>query len=119
MVRCDQLVWVIQPDSHQDALTVARAASRPGADVRQTWVQRGWNRSTPRLGVYGRASHDSSDAYSNELEHSILQFDWRVQPYRLEISRKPDGQYWALGSGGYGTVRTHTLTEIHYWQLPC
>lgn len=31
-------------------------------------------------------------------------FDWRIEPQRLEVCKRPDGSYWKLGGGGYGEV---------------
>lgn len=37
-------------------------------------------------------------------QSGIIEFDWRVDPSRVDICALPDGKPWALGSGGYGTV---------------
>ena len=45
---------------------------------------------------------------SSELQGSIekakLQFDWRVEPDRIELCKHLDGSIWQLGAGAFGTV---------------
>ena len=38
-----------------------------------------------------------------ELE--LSNFSWRIEPSRIQVYRRADGEPYSLGSGGYGTVR--------------
>lgn len=33
-----------------------------------------------------------------------IEFEWKIDPSRIEICRRPSGRAWLLGDGAYGSV---------------
>jgi hypothetical protein len=47
------------------------------------------------------------------LEHAGLADDWSILPEEVEVCRRPDGTWWQLGTGGFGTVYRGLYHGIH------
>ena len=47
------------------------------------------------------------------LEHAGLGDDWSILPEEVEVCRRPDGTWWQLGTGGFGTVYRGLYHGIH------
>lgn len=52
----------------------------------------------------------------SHLSH-MLQFEWRIEPHRLQICKHPDDTNWRLGRGAYGLVRQHAMQTLIFMVL--
>lgn len=50
---------------------------------------------------------------STGLMDAGLVDDWSILPEEVEVCRRPDGTWWQLGTGGYGTVYKGLYHGIH------
>lgn len=50
---------------------------------------------------------------STGLMDTGLVDDWSILPEEVEVCRRPDGTWWQLGTGGYGTVYKGLYHGIH------
>ncbi|KAK9812352.1 hypothetical protein WJX73_004586 [Symbiochloris irregularis] len=71
----------------------------------------GFSPTGPRRLQSGVSGSQASSA--TQLEMSMLQLDWRVEPYRIKISTRPNGRHWHLGSGGFGTVYKGVMDGVN------
>lgn len=70
--------------------------------------------STPRSGGLGSTRIPSAIANeSTGLADAYLVDDWSIPPEDVEVCRRPDGTWWQLGTGGFGTVYKGLYHGIH------
>lgn len=50
---------------------------------------------------------------SSGLVDAGLVDDWSILPEEVEVCRRPDGTWWQLGTGGFGTVYKGLYHGIH------
>lgn len=70
--------------------------------------------STPRSGSLRSTRIPSAIANeSTGLAEAYLVDDWSIPPEDVEVCRRPDGTWWQLGTGGFGTVYKGLYHGIH------
>ena len=92
--------------SYQLSLPVCRRASATHALL--CWAPQA---AQSKEGCLDRSSESSSmgqltgSAESGGQSLLIKKFDWRIEPHRISVCKRPDGSPWQLGVGGYGRAR--------------
>lgn len=66
-------------------------------------------------GSHTRALPDVFVPEPSMLDLPSLPSDWAIRPDQIEISRRPNGTYWELGTGAFGKVAFYCLAGLLSW----